>query len=94
MTLNSVVLPAPLAPITARRSPAATENETSSIARSAPKLRVTPSSRSAFTRRSVRSRRLHLDHGQFGSSREPILNSSFFMPSIWLTLSILRSTLL
>src|SRR5262249_12491193 len=35
-TLNSVVLPAPLAPMTARRSPAATENETSSIARRAP----------------------------------------------------------
>src|SRR4029453_6214280 len=44
MTLNSVVLPAPLAPITARRSPAATENETSSMARSAPNVRVTPSS--------------------------------------------------
>src|ERR1700754_1309404 len=43
-TLNSVVLPAPLAPITARRSPAATENETSSMARSAPNVRVTPSS--------------------------------------------------
>ena len=39
MALNSVVLPAPLAPSTARRSPAATENETSSIARSAPKAR-------------------------------------------------------
>src|SRR4029453_8695817 len=44
MTLNSLVLPAPLAPITARRSPAATENETSSMARSAPNVRVTPSS--------------------------------------------------
>jgi hypothetical protein len=43
MTLNSVVLPAPLAPITALRSPAATENETSSTAFSAPKLRETPS---------------------------------------------------
>src|SRR5262245_16066511 len=42
ITLNSVVLPAPFAPITARRSPAATENETFSIARSAPKARVTP----------------------------------------------------
>src|SRR5262245_15391779 len=42
ITLNRVVLPAPLAPITARRSPAATENETSSIARRAPKLRATP----------------------------------------------------
>src|SRR5260370_36416319 len=41
--LNSVVLPAPLAPSTARRSPAATENDTSSIALSAPKVRVTPS---------------------------------------------------
>src|SRR5262245_38264724 len=44
MTLNKVVLPAPLAPITARRSPAATENETSSMACSAPNVRVTPSS--------------------------------------------------
>src|SRR5262249_23455510 len=43
-TLNRVVLPAPLAPITARRSPTATENETSSIACSAPNVRVTPSS--------------------------------------------------
>src|SRR5262245_55011655 len=46
-TLNSVVLPAPLAPITARRSLTATENETSSIAVSAPNTRVTFSSRSA-----------------------------------------------
>jgi hypothetical protein len=44
MALNSVVLPAPLAPISARRSPAATENETFSIALSAPNVRVTPSS--------------------------------------------------
>src|SRR5262245_39730022 len=42
--LNSVVLPAPLAPISARRSPAPTESETSSIALSAPNVRVTPSS--------------------------------------------------
>src|SRR5260370_30597502 len=41
--LNSVVLPAPLAPSTARRSPAATVKDTSSIALSAPKVRVTPS---------------------------------------------------
>ena len=44
IALNSVVLPAPLAPMSARRSPAATESETSSIARSAPNVRVTPSS--------------------------------------------------
>src|SRR5260370_29536810 len=44
MALNSVVLPAPLAPSTARRSPAATDNDMSSIARSAPNSRVTPSS--------------------------------------------------
>src|SRR5882757_11486575 len=44
MALNSVVLPAPLAPSTARRSPTATENEMSSIARSAPNARLTPSS--------------------------------------------------
>src|SRR5262245_40155586 len=42
--LNSVVLPAPLAPSTARFSPAATVSDTSSTARSAPKLRVTRSS--------------------------------------------------
>src|SRR5215204_4580815 len=47
MRLNSVVLPAPLAPITALRSPAATENETSSTASRAPKRFETPSSRSA-----------------------------------------------
>src|SRR5262245_59489413 len=47
MTLKRVVLPAPLAPITARRSPAATENEMFSIAVSAPNTRVTPSRRSA-----------------------------------------------
>src|SRR5688572_11751718 len=45
--LNSVVLPAPLAPRMARRSPAATASETPSIARSAPKVRVTPSRTSA-----------------------------------------------
>src|SRR5262245_36312933 len=44
IVLNSVVLPAPFAPISARRSPAAIENDTSSIARSAPNVRVTPSS--------------------------------------------------
>src|SRR5262245_20596350 len=43
ITLNRVVLPAPLAPMIARRSPAATENDTSSIALSAPNARVTPS---------------------------------------------------
>src|SRR5262249_7464862 len=42
--LNSVVLPAPLAPSTARRSPTATESEMSSIALSAPNERLTPSS--------------------------------------------------
>src|SRR5258708_27629786 len=44
MALKSVVFPAPLAPSTARRSPAATENDTSSIALSAPNVRVTRSS--------------------------------------------------
>src|SRR5258708_34508963 len=44
MALNNVVLPAPLAPSTARRSPAATENDTSSIAFKAPNARVTLSS--------------------------------------------------
>src|SRR5262245_47050401 len=44
ITLNNVVLPAPLAPMTARRSPAATDSDTPSTARSAPNVRVTPSS--------------------------------------------------
>src|SRR5215471_20408164 len=52
-TLNSVVLPAPLAPMTARRSPTATENETSSIARRAPNVRVTPSNTRASPETSV-----------------------------------------
>src|SRR5262247_3778999 len=47
MALKSVVLPAPFAPITARRSPAATANDTSSIALSAPNMRVTRSTTSA-----------------------------------------------
>src|SRR5688572_21194364 len=34
------------------------------------------------------------DQGQLGTSREPIWNSSFFMPSIWSMPSTLRSTLL
>ena len=47
MALNSVVLPAPLEPRIAYFWPAATDSDTSSTARSAPKARVTPSSRSA-----------------------------------------------
>ncbi len=47
MALKSVVLPAPLEPRIAAFSPAATENDTSSTARSAPKARVTPASTSA-----------------------------------------------
>jgi hypothetical protein len=42
IALKSVVLPAPFAPSTARRSPAATEKVTLSIAFNAPKARVTP----------------------------------------------------
>src|SRR3954453_23602484 len=42
MALNSVVLPAPLEPRIATFWPAATVNDTSSTARSAPKARVTP----------------------------------------------------
>src|SRR5262245_12770564 len=42
MVLNSVVLPAPLEPRIATFWPAATVNDTSSTARSAPKARVTP----------------------------------------------------
>src|SRR5262249_46452688 len=33
-------------------------------------------------------------YGQFGSSREPILNSAGGTPSVWFTLSIFLSTLL
>ena len=101
MTLNSVVLPAPLAPMTARRSPAATDSETSSSARSAPKLRETPASSSALPdasgcRGGESGDRGHgcRPYGQSGTSREPILNSAAGMPSVWFTLSILRTTLL
>src|ERR1700752_4886745 len=47
MQLNSVVLPAPLEPSTARRSPARTVMVTSVSAASAPNNRVTPRSSSA-----------------------------------------------
>src|SRR5512134_458632 len=47
MALNKVVLPAPLAPRIARRSPAGTAKLMSSIARKAPNCRVTRSSTSA-----------------------------------------------
>src|SRR5260370_6052367 len=47
MQLNSVVLPAPLEPSTARRSPARTVMVTSIKAASAPNSRVTPRSSSA-----------------------------------------------
>src|ERR1043166_1095720 len=45
--LNSVVLPAPLEPSTARRSPGRTVMVTSVSAASAPNIRVTPRSSSA-----------------------------------------------
>src|SRR5262249_54762209 len=45
--LNSVVLPAPLEPSTARRSPGRTVMVTSESAASAPNIRVTPRSSSA-----------------------------------------------
>src|SRR6266568_7251183 len=47
MRLNSVVFPAPLGPISARRSPGRRASATSSTARRPPKSLVTPSSRSA-----------------------------------------------
>src|SRR5581483_741107 len=47
MQLNSVVLPAPLEPSTARRSPGLTVMVTSVRAASAPNIRVTPRSSSA-----------------------------------------------
>src|SRR5277367_2899027 len=48
MQLNSVVLPAPLEPSTARRSPGRTDKVTSVSAASAPNSRVTPRSSSAL----------------------------------------------
>src|SRR6202140_2019417 len=48
MQLNSVVLPAPLEPSTARRSPGRTVSVTSVSAASAPNSRVTPRSSSAL----------------------------------------------
>ena len=47
MQLNSVVLPAPFEPSTARRSPGRTVMVTSVSAASAPNIRVTPRSSSA-----------------------------------------------
>ena len=107
IALNSVVLPAPLAPISARRSPAATENETSSIARSAPNVRVTPSSTRASPDASgVLADAMAItwalvaaapDHGQLGTSREPrpaLSKSALLMPSRWLTPGTTLTTLL
>src|SRR3954466_8475451 len=48
MTLNSVVLPAPLGPITPTTSPGATVSDTSSSAVSPPKRTVRPSTRSIY----------------------------------------------
>jgi hypothetical protein len=48
MQLNSVVLPAPFEPSTARRSPGRTVRVMSVSAASAPNSRVTPRSSSAF----------------------------------------------
>src|SRR5437870_2920337 len=98
-TLNSVVLPAPLAPITARRSPAATENEMFSIAVSAPKTRVTLSSRSASPgavplvaiRRSNRSRgapRLRRGVPNVGGR-----GGSFLDPPLWTVRLVARTDL-
>ena len=53
MALKSVVLPAPLEPRIAAFSPAATESDTSSTARSPPKTRLTPASTSASPDSSV-----------------------------------------
>ena len=84
MTLNSVVLPAPLAPITARRSPAATENETSSIARSAPNVRrdalelegVTRSKRRCGRRKLGRPRPCAMPGGIESATAPPLLTGS------------------
>ncbi len=57
MQLNSVVLPAPLEPSTARRSPGRTVSVTSVSAASAPNSRVTPRSSSALRRQPTAERR-------------------------------------
>src|SRR5215813_14043077 len=49
MRLNSVVLPAPLGPMSARRSPGRTARATPSTARRPPKCLVTPSSVRAYS---------------------------------------------
>src|SRR6188472_2958658 len=54
--LNSVVLPAPLEPSTARRSPGRTVMVTSVSAASAPNIRVTPRSSSAAPAPTVEKR--------------------------------------
>src|SRR5258707_13351791 len=56
MQLNSVVLPAPFEPRTARRSPGRTVMVTSVSAESAPNIRVTPRSSSAAPAPTVNSR--------------------------------------
>src|SRR5260370_4490850 len=56
MQLNSVVLPAPFEPRTARRSPGRTVRETSSKAARAPNSRVTPRSSSALAEPTVERR--------------------------------------
>jgi hypothetical protein len=48
IALKSVVLPAPLGPMIARRSPSRTPSEMPSTARSAPKLTARPSSSISF----------------------------------------------
>ena len=97
--LKSVVLPAPLAPRMARRSPAATESETPSIARSAPNVRVTPSSTRASS--DARSGCVAIDghcgYGQAGLSRVPmpiLSNSACERFSRWSTFSTRLTTLL
>src|ERR1700722_18846032 len=60
MQLKSVVLPAPLEPSTARRSPGRTVSVTSVSAASAPKSRVTPRSSSAAPAPTVERRRATL----------------------------------
>ena len=98
--LKSVVLPAPLAPRMARRSPAATESETPSIARSAPNVRVTPSSTRASSdasERLRRDRRRPWAYGQAGLSRVPmpiLSNSACERFRRWSTFSTRETTLL
>src|SRR6185312_7385215 len=69
MQLNSVVLPAPLEPSTARRSPGRTVMVTSVSAASAPNSRVTPRSSSAAPAATAEKRGAALSTAMASASR-------------------------